>query len=67
MPRKIRDILADYRKAGFRVTKGGKVDHRKSRHENHPGAVIVDGEEGADCKPYQEKDLQKAQAKLKSQ
>ncbi len=66
MPRKVRELLQDYRKAGFRIVKGGKGDHRKLRHEMLTGAFIVDGKEGADCKPYQEKDLQKALTRIKS-
>lgn len=61
MPRKIRQLLKDYRKAGFEIVKGaGKGDHRKLRHDKFPGAIILDGKEGADCKPYQEKDLKAA-------
>lgn len=67
MPRKIRDLLKDYRKAGFQIVKGGKGDHRKLRHEKIPGAYIVDGKEGDDCKPYQEKDLLKAISATKVQ
>lgn len=52
--------------AGFRIVPGGKGDHRKLRHDMLPGAYIVDGKEGADCKPYQEKDLQKALTRIKS-
>jgi predicted RNA binding protein YcfA (HicA-like mRNA interferase family) len=66
MPRKVRQILKDYKKSGFYVVSGaGKGDHRKLKHENFPGAIILDGKEGADCKPYQERDLQNALTKIK--
>ena len=66
VPRKIRDLLKDYRKAGFTIVKGGKGDHRKLRHDKISGAFIVDGKTGDDCKPYQEKDLNKALSGIKS-
>jgi len=66
MPRKIRQILKDYKKSGFYVVGGaGKGDHRKLKHENFPGAIILDGKEGADCKPYQERALKNALTKIK--
>ena len=61
VPRKIRQLLKDYQKAGFFIVIGaGKGDHRKLRHQKIPGSIIVDGKSGSDCRHYQEKDLQTA-------
>ena len=65
MPRKIREILADYRRAGFAVaTSGGKGSHRKATHPLVPGAAIISGRDGADAKPYQEAELRDKLRKL---
>ena len=57
MPRKLRQLRADLRRAGF------SIDHQTGSHEQwkHP-AIGVDritlaGNDGADAKPYQERDL----------
>jgi predicted RNA binding protein YcfA (HicA-like mRNA interferase family) len=54
VPRKIRELRADLRRAGF------TIDHQTGSHQvwKHPdlrgiGAVIA-GQDGADAKPYQE-------------
>jgi predicted RNA binding protein YcfA (HicA-like mRNA interferase family) len=66
VPRKIRDILNDYRKAGFVIVPGaGKGDHRKLKHAGLGGAVTLDGKLGSDCKHYQEKQLREQLEKLK--
>jgi predicted RNA binding protein YcfA (HicA-like mRNA interferase family) len=58
MPRKVREIIADYRRAGFTiVVSGGKGSHRKAIHPLVPGAATIAGHEGADAKPYQEAEL----------
>lgn len=65
MPRKIRELLADYRKAGFSVVVSkGKGSHRKAIHPLVPGAAIIAGHEGADAKPYQEQELREKLKKL---
>jgi predicted RNA binding protein YcfA (HicA-like mRNA interferase family) len=66
MPRKIRDIIRDLEQAGFFLVKGqGKGDHRKYRHQDLPGSLILDGKAGADAKPYQEKQLRNAIQQIK--
>ncbi len=66
MPRKIRQLLKDYKKAGFYHLKGqDHGDHKKFRHPNLTITVIVDGQDGDDARRYQEKQLQEALAELK--
>ena len=59
MPRKIRELRADLRQAGF------SMDHQTGSHQiwKHPllpgiGAVVA-GSDGADAKPYQEAQLRR--------
>jgi predicted RNA binding protein YcfA (HicA-like mRNA interferase family) len=53
MPRKIRDLIKDLKKAGF-VDRGGKGNHRNFIHTS--GVVLtISGKLGDDAKPYQEK------------
>lgn len=56
MPRKIRELLMEYQRAGAEVF-GAKGSHRKIRHVNYRGLVIISGNPGDDAKPYQERDL----------
>ena len=56
MPRKLKELIADYRRAGARI-EYGRGSHRKIRHPDYPGCVIISGSNGDDAKPYQEKDL----------
>ncbi len=60
MPRKIRQLVNDLERAGFRQVPGGKGSHRKFRHEKFPGAVILSGAGGDDARPYQEKEIRTA-------
>lgn len=65
MPRKVREIIADYRRAGFSVIASkGKGSHRKALHPLVPGAAIISGQEGADAKPYQEAELRERLKRL---
>ena len=53
MPRKIRELIKELKKAGF-IDRGGKGSHRNFNHTN--GVVItISGKTGDDAKPYQEK------------
>lgn len=54
MPRKVRDIVRDLRKAGF-VDRGGKGGHRNFTHPKLSKPVTVSGHLGDDALPYQEK------------
>jgi predicted RNA binding protein YcfA (HicA-like mRNA interferase family) len=65
MPRKVRQLKADLRKAGFRIIpKRGKGSHIVWEHPAFPGrAVTVSGRDGADAKPYQEDEVAEAIAR----
>ena len=53
--------MRDLQGAGFeRITGAGKGSHRKFTHARFPGAVTLSGKDGADAKPYQEKQVKKA-------
>ena len=55
MPRKIRHLIGDLKKADF-VNRGGKGSHRNFLHET--GAkVTVSGNSGDDARPYQEREV----------
>jgi predicted RNA binding protein YcfA (HicA-like mRNA interferase family) len=61
MPRKIRELAADLRSAGFeQIRGGGKGSHRKFIHEKYSGAVTLSGRDGEDAKPYQERQVRQA-------
>jgi predicted RNA binding protein YcfA (HicA-like mRNA interferase family) len=55
MPRKIRSLLKDLRKAGFQSVPGGKGSHRKLTHPKVHVPAIIPGKEGDDAKPYLER------------
>ena len=65
MPRKIRELKADLRKAGF-ISRTAKGSHTFWRHPLLPGErVTVSGKDGADAKTYQEDEVQEALDKLR--
>lgn len=54
MPRKIRELKEDLRRAGFTQVKGGgKGSHTKWRHPKFKGSVILSGKDGDDADRYQ--------------
>lgn len=57
MPRKIRQLIADLKKAGFNDT-GGKGSHRNYKHPKGL-RVTISGKLGDDAKPFQEKLVKK--------
>ena len=57
MPRKIRDLLKDLRKAGFTLATGGKGSHRKFEHLAVKIAAIIPGHDGDDAKAYLERPI----------
>jgi HicA toxin of bacterial toxin-antitoxin, len=60
MPRKIRQLKADLRRAGARQT-AQEGSHTKWKHPLVPGMLIeLAGDDGDDAKPYQERDLRDA-------
>ena len=55
MPRKIRQLVSDLENAGFVLVTGGKGSHRKFRHPQLKGSVIISGKDGSDAQNYQER------------
>jgi predicted RNA binding protein YcfA (HicA-like mRNA interferase family) len=61
MPRKVRELIAELQRAGFKEIPGaGRGSHRKLVHPNYSGAVTVSGKLGDDAKSYQEKQIRRA-------
>ncbi len=56
MPKKIRDLKAMLRKAGFRW-RPGKGSHTIWEHPLAEVSVTISGNDGTDAKPYQEKQV----------
>ena len=54
MPRKIRELIRELKKAGF-VDRGGKGSHRNLTHPDLAKPITISGKEGDDVKHYQEK------------
>jgi predicted RNA binding protein YcfA (HicA-like mRNA interferase family) len=57
MPKKIRDLISDLRRAGF-LNRGGKGSHRNFEHPSGL-RVTLSGSAGDDAKRYQEKEVQR--------
>jgi len=53
MPKKIRELKAMLRKAGFSL-RPGKGSHTVWEHPELPGAVTISGNDGDDAQRYQE-------------
>jgi predicted RNA binding protein YcfA (HicA-like mRNA interferase family) len=61
MPRKIRQLKAELRKAGYRQMPGrGKGSHTWWEHPLVPDAVDLSGHDGDDAQPYQENMVREA-------
>jgi len=58
MPRKIRELIRDLKRAGF-VNRGGKGGHRNFEHAKGQ-RLTVSGKLGADAKAYQEREVKSA-------
>ena len=65
MPRKIRELIADLRQAGFALDRQ-KGSHRQFEHPSFQGVITLSGGEGDDAKTYQERQVTKAIADSKS-
>lgn len=65
MPRKIRQLKADLRKAGFvEDTDAGKGSHTSWVHPNDPAnKVLFSGHDGADAPKYLEQQIRRALAR----
>ena len=57
MPRKIRELLRDLEKAGFK-NRGGKGSHRNFEHACG-SRITISGRPGDDVKPYQEQEVKR--------
>jgi predicted RNA binding protein YcfA (HicA-like mRNA interferase family) len=55
MPRKIRELLQDLKRAGF-VDRGGKGSHRNLKHPSGV-KITISGAPGGDAKQYQEREV----------
>jgi len=58
MPRKLRELIAELKRAGF-VDRGGKGSHRNFKHPSGV-KITLSGKPGDDAKSYQERDVDKA-------
>jgi predicted RNA binding protein YcfA (HicA-like mRNA interferase family) len=63
MPRKIRELIKDLKRAGFH-NRGGKGSHRN--FTDGVNNVTVSGYEGADAQYYQEKEVREAIRKARN-
>lgn len=63
MPKKIRELKSLLLNAGF-IWEPGKGSHTKWSHPLLPGKLTLSGKDGADAKPYQEKDVDTALQRL---
>jgi predicted RNA binding protein YcfA (HicA-like mRNA interferase family) len=63
MPKKIRELKAALRKAGF-VSKPAKGSHEKWKHELLSQKIIIAGKDGSDAKPYLEEQVREALEQL---
>ncbi len=57
MPRKIRELLRDLEKAGFK-NRGGKGSHRNFEHQ-FGSQITISGKPSDDAKPYQEREVKR--------
>jgi predicted RNA binding protein YcfA (HicA-like mRNA interferase family) len=66
MPRKLRQLRTDLKKAGLALTDRGKGSHEVWEHPEVPAAsVTLSGHDGDDAKPYQERDVRRVIAKVR--
>lgn len=59
MPRKVRELISDLKRAGF-VNRGGQGSHRNLVHKKVRKPVTISGNPGDDAKQYQEKSVRLA-------
>lgn len=65
MPKKIRELKQMLRRVGFSELPG-KGSHSNWVHPLYAGKLTISGKDGADAKPYQEKEVQKAIEEVES-
>lgn len=56
MPRKIRELISEFRKAGFALDRQ-KGSLRQFKHPSFQGIITLSGGEGDDAKTYQERQV----------
>jgi predicted RNA binding protein YcfA (HicA-like mRNA interferase family) len=59
VPRKIRELIAELKAAGF-IDRGGKGSHRNFIHPKCSMPITISGKPGDDAKPYQERAVRDA-------
>ncbi|MEJ1933190.1 type II toxin-antitoxin system HicA family toxin [Nostoc sp. NIES-2111] len=59
MPKKIRELKKMLRQVGF-TELPGKGIHTNWVHPLYAGKITISGKDGADAKPYQEKEVRQA-------
>ena len=64
MPRTVRDLIGDLRRAGF-LDRGGKGSHRNFQHPRG-SRVTLSGQPGDDARPYQEREIRRAIEEVQS-
>ena len=62
MPKKIRELISDLRKAGFELDRQ-RGFYRQFKHDKVEGVVTISGKEGHDAKRYQERQVSQVIAK----
>lgn len=65
MPRKIRQLIADLRDAGFVQDPAGRGSHRKFYHPKGQIVILSGHNEGTDAKHYQEKQVRQKIEEIK--
>jgi predicted RNA binding protein YcfA (HicA-like mRNA interferase family) len=64
MPRKIPQLKAELRHAGF-ILHRAKGSHTRWVHPSITDYVVISGNDGDDAKPYQERDVERPLQKLR--
>ena len=65
MPRKIRELIRDLERAGYKIS-GGKGSHRRFKHPSGR-KVTLSGGLGDDAHRYQEQDVAEALQEVKNE
>jgi predicted RNA binding protein YcfA (HicA-like mRNA interferase family) len=66
MPKKIRELKALLQQFGY-ICRSGKGSHTVWEHPSLAVIVVLSGKDGADAKPYQERDVKHAVQAVKEQ
>ena len=66
MPKKIRELKAMLRKAGF-LKRAGKGSHTVWKNPHVSGTIVLSGNDGSDARPYQERQVIDAIRKVEDQ